>query len=254
VDPELQSALAALLLAAGDDELILGHRNSEWCGQAPILEEDIAFANLALDEIAHAQAWYELHAGLVGEDPQTYPDRLVYFRAADDFRCLRLVELPRGDWAFSMLRQYFFDLYENIYLRELSASTYPPLAETAARLRKEEVYHLRHARAWIVRLGLGTDESHSRLQAALDALWPYTQQLFLPGPGESALSAAGIAPERSRVQQDWMEQAHALVQECELQMPAAGEPPASRREHISGFKVLIDELQSVARLDPEAVW
>src|SRR5690606_42166097 len=132
--------------------------------------------------------------------------------------------------------------------------TYRRVAEQAANVAVEEVDDLRHARARLPQMGRGTDESHSRLQAALDALWTYTQELFLPGAGESALSAAGIAPERSRVQQDWMEQAHALVQECELQMPAAGEPPASRREHISGFKVLIDELQSVARLDPEAAW
>src|SRR3972149_8426617 len=107
-----KKALADYLIALADDELILGHRDSEWTGHAPILEEDIAFANIALDEIGHARLWYELAADLIGEDKNTFPDKKVFFRPAQEFSCLQFVELPKGDWAFSMLRQYLFDAFE----------------------------------------------------------------------------------------------------------------------------------------------
>jgi ring-1,2-phenylacetyl-CoA epoxidase subunit PaaC len=111
MNPDLKAALAAQLLVMADDELVLGHRDSEWCGHAPILEEDIAFANIALDEIGHAVTWYGLLADLKGQDRETYPNRLVYHRDMLDFRCVQMVEQPKGDWAFSMLRQYLFDTY-----------------------------------------------------------------------------------------------------------------------------------------------
>src|SRR5512144_1177706 len=116
------------LLALADDELILGHRNSEWAGHAPILEEDIAFANLALDELGHAQLWYTLHSEITGAEP----DRTVFFREGPAYRCLPLVELPRGDWAFSMLRQYLFDAAEDVRLPALAASADTRVAEIAA--------------------------------------------------------------------------------------------------------------------------
>src|SRR6188768_2912288 len=124
----MNDLLAELVLGWADDSLILGHRNSEWAGHAPILEEDIAFSNLALDELGHAQLWYGLHAELTGSDP----DRLVFFRDAKDWRNTQLVELPKGDWAFSMLRQYLFDVYENVMLGHLVESQDARIAEIAA--------------------------------------------------------------------------------------------------------------------------
>src|SRR5512145_104879 len=116
MDEALHAAMRELLLALADDELVLGHRASEWCGHAPILEEDIAFANLALDELGHASLWYGLLAELRGQDPDSYPDLLIYWRPPQDFRCTQLIELPPGDWAFSMLRQYLFDAAESVRL------------------------------------------------------------------------------------------------------------------------------------------
>src|SRR5262249_24761260 len=150
--PPLRDVLADYLLALADDELILGHRDSEWCGHAPILEEDIAFANLALDEIGHARVWYGLLGDLLSKDPETYPDELVYRRDASEFRCAQFVELPKGDWAFSMLRQYLFDSIEAMRLEALTESSYQPLADAAAKMRPEEMYHLRHTSAWVRRL------------------------------------------------------------------------------------------------------
>ena len=181
-----QLALADYLLALADDELILGHRNSEWTGHAPILEEDIAFANLAQDEIGHARLWY----GLVNDLGGPEPDRLVFFRSAAEYRNAPILELPKGDWAFSMLRQYLFDVGEAQRLPLLAGSPHRPLAEAAAKIRTEEIYHLRHTHAWIERLAQGTQESHRRVQAALDLLWPFAVQLFQPLPGEDRISGS----------------------------------------------------------------
>jgi ring-1,2-phenylacetyl-CoA epoxidase subunit PaaC len=131
---ELETALAGYLLSMADDELILGHRNSEWCGHAPVLEEDIAFANLALDEIGHAFTWYGLLAELSGEEVQGYPDRLVYTRPAHEYRCIQMVELPNGDWAFSMLRQYF-DLLPKMLACRLSETACIPRWPAAAKIQ-----------------------------------------------------------------------------------------------------------------------
>ncbi|MCS6911212.1 MAG: phenylacetate-CoA oxygenase subunit PaaC, partial [Anaerolineales bacterium] len=148
---EIERALAEKLLALADDELILAHRNSEWTGHAPILEEDIALANIAQDELGHAMLYYELHCALAGGTP----DRLAFFREAADFRNVQLVELPKGDWAFTMLRQYLFDAYELALLAQLTHSAHRPLAEVAAKVRNEELYHYKHTGAWVRRLGLG---------------------------------------------------------------------------------------------------
>lgn len=250
-----QYALSGYLTALADDELILGHRDSEWTGHAPILEEDIAFANLALDEIGHAKLWYELAADLLGEDKATYPDQQVYFREAAQFRCLQLVELPKGDWAFSTLRQYLFDAFEAHRLEGLTRSTYAPLAEIAGRIRTEELYHLRHTRAWVPRLGLGTEESHRRMQAALDELWPYAQALGAPLPGELDLLAAGVVPGSSSLFDVWAGEVTQFLAEADLQVNLRSPISASdRRVHSEYFDALIEDLQTVARLDPEATW
>jgi ring-1,2-phenylacetyl-CoA epoxidase subunit PaaC len=259
MDRSLQYALSGYLTALADDELILGHRDSEWTGHAPILEEDIAFANLALDEIGHAKLWYELAADLLGEDKATYPDQQVYFRAAAQFRCLQLVELPKGDWAFSTLRQYLFDAFEAQRLEGLMRSNYAPLAEIAGRIRTEELYHLRHSQAWALRLGLGTDESQRRMQAALDELWPYAQALGAPLPGELDLLAAGVVPGSTILFNQWHKELSAFLKTASLVLPSSLTPhPSSlssdRRVHSEYFGALIEDLQTVARLDPEATW
>jgi len=252
--PDLKQALADYLLAMADDELILGHRDSEWCGHAPILEEDIAFANIALDEIGHAQLWYTLLAELLHEDSQVYPDQLVYRRSPDDFRNVRMLELPNGDWAFSMLRQYLFDTSELVRMNALVDSQYQALAGAASQVKKEELYHLRHTRAWIQRLALGTEESHRRLQNALNSLWPLAQQLFLAYPAEERLVGEGLVSSSADIRTAWQAQVLPDLQAGNLELPPAGSPPASRREHGKHLKVLVREMQSVARLDPQAQW
>lgn len=255
MNPSQQFALSGYLVALADDELILGHRDSEWTAHAPILEEDIAFANIALDEIGHARLWYELAADLLGVDKAKFPDQQVYLRLTPGFRCLQLLELPKGDWAFSMLRQYLFDAFEAHRLDGLVKSTHKPLADIAAKIRTEELYHLRHTRAWVGRLGLGTDESHRRMQAALDELWSYAQGLGAPLPGEIELLHAGIVPGSSSLFDIWADEVTKFLTDANLKVPAADNAViADRRVHSEYFDVLIQDLQEVARTEPEATW
>lgn len=255
MDSKLNAPLAEYLIALGDDELILSHRDSEWCGHAPILEEDIAFANLAVDELGHARTWYELAADLLSEDRERFPDHLAYFRDAAEWRCVQLVTLPRGDWAFTLLRRYCFDVLEVLRLEALKDSVYPPLAEAAAKIYNEELYHIRHGKAWLPRLGLGTDESHARMQAALEAVWPYTSQLFLPLPGEEPLAQAGVVPATPSLEALWQAALGEVLTAANLKTPqgfiAVTRPRSQQNEHLMA---LLGELQMVARANPEARW
>lgn len=251
---QVQDALVSLLLSMGDDEFILGHRDSEWCGAAPILEEDIAFANIALDELGHAKIWYTLIGTLKGEDLETYPDRLAFKRGPADFRNLPMVELPNGDWAFSMLRQYLFDAFEIVHLDALMNSTYRPIAEAAAKLRKEEAYHYRHTHAWVLRLGQGTEESQRRMQNALNELWPFTLQMFSPRPGDDELIEASYYAPLNQLKKSWEERVLPLLESCGFLLPKISGLKVSREQHTKHLHVLLDEMQSVARLDTQAEW
>ena len=246
------SALAAQLLAMADDELLLGHRDSEWTGHAPILEEDIAFANLAQDEIGHAIAWYGLVQALRGD----MPDHLVFFREPAAYRSVQFVELPKGDWAFSMLRQFLFDAAEAVRLPLLAASAHTPLAAVAGKVRTEELYHFRHTHAWVKRLALGTPESHRRSQAALDLAWPFALQLFEPLPAESELTAAGLMPAAASVRAGWLDLVQPFLREVGLSIPPSAMPPARvRDQHSPHLAALLADLQAVARLEgPEVQW
>ncbi len=255
LDPRLRAALESKLLGLADDEFILGHRNSEWTGHGPILEEDIAFANLALDELGHGILWYRIVAGLRGEDPETYPDKLVYARTAAEFQNADVVALPHTDWAFSLLRQFLFDAYESIHVPALLSSKFPPIAEAAAKIKQEEVYHLYHTRAWVERLGLGTDESQRRMQTALDQLWLPFRQLFAPGPDDALLVDAGITPDLRTIHRQWSENVVPFLESSGLVVPKAGAPPDVRQPaDRARMTALIDELQEVSRIAPGAVW
>ncbi|RIH88170.1 1,2-phenylacetyl-CoA epoxidase, subunit C [Calidithermus terrae] len=252
MNEQLKQALVAKLTALADDELILAHRDSEWTGHGPILEEDIALANIAQDELGHATVWYGLRSALDGSDP----DRLAFFRDAGEFRNCELVELPKGDWAFTMLRQYLFDVYEALWLSAATRSTYRPLAEAAAKVVREERFHLQHTQAWVERLGLGTEESRRRIQAALDEQWGYAQQLFVPLPGEALLVAEGIVPDLAEVKEAWLERTTEQLRKSGLELPLKpGYQPASRQAHTEHLWSLLAEMQSTARWDAEAkVW
>ena len=241
-------ARAEPVLAWADDEMILAHRDSEWTGHAPILEEDIAFANLALDEMGHAQLWYRLVAELRGEDPETYPDRLIFTRPAAEYRNLRLVELPRGDWAFSMLRHYLFDALEHVRLAAQRGAAEPRIRAVASKITPEEMYHLRHTSAWVTRLGQGTRESHGRMQAAMAGLWPSVSQMF-------ASDFIGEVLDPAELRRSWESIALPHLKAAGLEPASSLEPDmADRTVHTPHLNALLQEMQQVARAEPEATW
>ncbi|MDX1600517.1 MAG: 1,2-phenylacetyl-CoA epoxidase subunit PaaC [Anaerolineales bacterium] len=255
MNAEPDSELAEFLVGVADDELILAHRNSEWTGHAPILEEDIAFTNIALDEMGHAQLWYRLVAELRGEDPDAYPDQLVFYRQAPEFRNVQMMELPKGDWAFTLLRQYLFDAFESVRLARWTESSHQGLRETAAKIRGEEMYHLRHTEAWVRRLGLGTEESHQRMQRALESLWGYALQLFEPGASEPALVETGLVPASEELREAWLEHVVPQLEDANLEPPKSEEPEVTERTQHSEYMVeLLSDLQQVARTFPEVEW
>jgi ring-1,2-phenylacetyl-CoA epoxidase subunit PaaC len=164
------------------------------------------------------------------------------------------LELPKGDWAFSSVRQYLFDLYEKHILAGLEKSRHRPIAEAAQKIRREEIYHLRHTSAWVERLGRGTAESRRRMQEALDKAWPMTSQLFSHSREDSHLVYSGYTPSGELFQASWLDEASGFLQGCQLSIPAIAGDRASRRDHTPHLGILVDEMQSVARSEPEAGW
>src|SRR4051812_20583901 len=198
------SALAQYALRLGDDRLVLGHRLSEWCGHGPILEEDIALANMALDLVGEAT----LLLGLAGEREGAgrSADALAYFREAVDYRNVLLVELPNGDFGTTIVRQMFFSVYSLLQMTALERSRDATLAGVAAKAVKEARYHVRHSAQWVVTLGDGTDESHARAQSAVDDLWRYTGELFIADEVDRDVAASGEGVDPSTLLDAWQSQ------------------------------------------------
>jgi len=250
-----ESALFDYLLRLGDDRLVLGHRLSEWCGHAPILEEDIALANIALDCVGHASMLLKL-AGQV-EGRRRTEDDLAYFREAIAFRNVKLVEQPNGDFARTIARQFLFDAYSLPLYEELASSSHPVLAAISAKILKEVRYHWRHSSEWVCRLGDGTQESHARMQSALDELWTFTAELFESDDIESLLHKAGVVPLGSSLKPRWDELLRRVLSTATLTVPTAnqfmlgGSRQGRHSEHLGH---ILSEMQILARSYPGASW
>jgi ring-1,2-phenylacetyl-CoA epoxidase subunit PaaC len=249
------------LYGLADDELIIGHRNSEWTGIAPILEEDIAFSSMAQDEIGHALTYYRMLHELGEADPDT----LAFRRGAAEFRCAHLAEWPREDWAFSICRQFLYDGAEAVRLAALAHSSCQPLAQAARKLAGEEKYHWMHGRAWIQRLGQATPDSHGRMQTALDKAFPLALGLFEAPEAEAGLVAEGVKPPESDLRRDWLDLIAPVLDSAGLVYPAARQngtwqASAAAAEggragrHTPHLERLLDAMQAVYRTDPEAEW
>ncbi len=245
------TALKELLFRLADDELLIGHRNTEWTGHGPILEEDIAFSSMAQDELGHAQHYY----ALLHELGEAAPDQLAFNRDAAKFRCAQLVELPRGDWAFSVARQYLYDAAESVRLAALSKSSHTPLAQAARKFAGEEKYHLLHGRTWITHLGRATADSRARLQAALDQVFPYALGLFETTETDAAMVSEGLCAPEAELKQQWLEVITPTVVEAGLKLPAATPIAGGRRgQHTEHLAALLNDMQLVFRTDPQATW
>ena len=248
------SDLFEYLLRLGDDRLVLGHRLSEWCGHAPILEEDIALANIALDLIGQSSLYLHL-AGEVEGKGRT-EDALAYFREAIEFRNLLIVELPNGDFAFTILRQFLFDAFSFHLLQQLEKSTHVELGGIAAKGYKEVRYHLRHSSEWVQRLGDGTDESHTRAQRALDELWRFTGEMFETDEVDERLLAAGIAADVKAIEPKWCAMVSDVLSRATLKIPdnVAMMTGGRRGRHTEYLGHMLSEMQIVARSHPGAEW
>lgn len=250
-----QAALFDYLLGLADDRLVLGHRLSEWCGHGPILEEDIALTNVSLDLIGAANLCYGLAGEVEGKGRDA--DALAYFREAVEFRSHPLVELPRGDYAFTMVRQFLFDAYSWQLLGALRQSKETRLGDIAAKAWKEAAYHLRHSSEWVVRFGDGTEESHLRAQAALDEAWRWTGTLHQPTAPEAELIAAGVLPDLAALRTAWDRLVREVLARATLKVPEEVPPTGRgyrRGDHTEHLGHLLSEMQSVARAHPGASW
>lgn len=247
--------LVQYLLRLGDNTLILGHRVSEWCGHAPVLEEDIALANIALDLIGQTQLWLGLAGEVEGQGRSA--DDLAMLRDAWDFRNVLLVEQPNGDYGQTMMRQLLFDLWHDLLLGYLKASTEPRIADIAGKAAKEVAYHLERSSETVIGLGDGTEESHRRMQAALDLLWPYAGELFESDTVDAAAAAAGIGPDPSALAPIYRERLDRIMAEATLTIPA---DPFAHKGGKTGFRHsehlghLLTEMQWLQRAYPGARW
>ena len=243
------------LLRLGDDRLVLGHRLSEWCGHGPILEEDIALANISLDFIGQAN----LLLGLAGtlEAKGRDADALAYLRDALDFRNLPLVEQPNGDYAMTMVRSFLFDSYDYLLTRALQDSRHRELAGIAAKAHKEAAYHLRHSSEWLVRFGDGTEESHRRAQDALDELWRWTGGMFLADAVDHALHAQAVVPDLAGLEPQWKGMVDEVIGRATLTRPPV-QPITSRGfrrgDHTEHLGHMLAEMQILPRTHPGAEW
>jgi ring-1,2-phenylacetyl-CoA epoxidase subunit PaaC len=249
-----ETPLVLYALRRADDALILGHRLSEWCGYAPMMEEDMALANMGLDLLGQARELYS-HAAKV-EGKGNDEDKFAYLRDVRQYRNLLLLEQPNGDFASTMTRQFFYVAFADLYWRAMMTSRDTMLAAIAAKAEKEFAYHVRHSSEWMIRLGDGTDESHRRVQLAVDDLWAFTGEMFGIDDSERGLIDAGIAVDPGSLRAQWLETVSAVLKEATLSQPnndwmQQGGRTGRHSEHLGH---LLSELQSLQRAFPGATW
>jgi len=269
------------VLHLADNALVLGHRNSEWTGHGPILEQDIALSNIALDLIGQARYLYQYAARLMNANPgpanagprpanpgawtvgvaasPVTEDQLAYLRDSWDFRNCLLVEQANGDWGTTVLRQFLFSAWQYYFYRELQVSRDGELAAIAEKSLKEVTYHLRWSSEWVIRLGDGSEESHTRMEKALDQLWIYTGELFLPADYELSLSPLGIAVDLAQIQPPWATRVREVLTEATLFVPAAipaavVQKGGKQGRHTEQLGYLLAEMQFLQRAYPGCEW
>ena len=212
------------ILHLADTTLILAQRNSEWCAHGPILEQDIAITNISLDLLGQSRNFYQHAATLINQSTNKpineTEDSLAYLRTEREFRNLLITELPNGDWAQTILRQFFFSVYQFLLYEQLQKSSDEQLAAIAQKSNKEIAYHIKWGSEWVIRLGDGTDESNARMKKAIETLWEYTGELFIPADYEIELAKGGIGADPSLLKQQWLQKINEVFEEAILTVPA----------------------------------
>ncbi|OYU97667.1 MAG: phenylacetate-CoA oxygenase subunit PaaI [Bacteroidetes bacterium B1(2017)] len=247
-------ALKEMLYKMADDLLIIGHRNSEWTGLGPILEEDISFSSMAQDKIGQAQAIYTLLQELGEQEPDT----VAFTRNANQFHNSILVELPNGEYDFSLVRHFLYDHADQLRFEFLAQSSYEPLAKVARKVKGELKYHVFHANTWFTKLGSANEESHTRMQAAFNEAWNYALGMFEEGPNEDLLKAEGIFVGEQSLQEKWMSNITPYILKAGIKIPDSGtwKPVFGGRkgQHTEHLLPLVEEMSEVFRYDPTAEW
>jgi ring-1,2-phenylacetyl-CoA epoxidase subunit PaaC len=250
---ELHQSLTALITKMADDELIIGHRNSEWTGLGPMMEEDIAFSSMAQDKIGHAWALYRiLQEHLEGEEP----DHFAFLREAKAFRCCHLAELPIGSYDFSLMRHFLFDHAETVRYNSLTDSTFIPLQQLARKVKGELKYHTLHADAWLLQLSKAGSESHTKMQASLNHCFQLACGIFEPAAGDYLLVNEKIYPGEEALFTQWVESITPVLNKAGLTIPERKSPGygGRRGEHTPYLDALLEEMGEVFRQDPAATW
>jgi ring-1,2-phenylacetyl-CoA epoxidase subunit PaaC len=255
-------ALFEYLLRFADSDLILAQRLGEWIGHGPVLEEELASTNVGLDLLGQARLWYayagEIEARIKGEGRSE--DELAFLRDAGSFRNLLLVEQPNGSYADTLARQLYFDVWHELALAGLSGSGDERIAAIAAKAHKELRYHVERSADWVIRLGDGTDESHGRMQTAIDDLWMYTGEMFVSDAIERELMGAGIAVDATALEAPWRLRIGEILVEATLDAPRGTwmqgirSPGGKSGRHTEHLGHLLAEMQSVHRAHPGARW
>lgn len=237
------------LLHLADNALIIGHRCSEWCGHGPILEQDIAITNIALDYIGQARNFYQAAATLINENQKSFPefsfpaseDSLAYLRDEREFRNNLITELPNGDWAVTTLRIFLFSAYQYYLYTQLKDGNDTTIGAVAEKALKEVSYHLKWSSEWVIRLGDGTEESHHRISKAVDQLWPYTGELF---------------PEGDPLQQQWLQKIETVFAEAALRIPENTwmHKGGTTGNHTEYLGYILAEMQFLQRAYPGSQW
>lgn len=250
---DTRRALAAYLLSVADDELILGHRHSEWTGFAPDIESDVALSSIAQEEMGHARLFYER----VGELAEGDPDALAFGRGAEQFRNLTLVERPNGDWGYSIVRLFLYDHADAVRLEALAGGSVTPLADLARTLRREEKYHLMYGEQWLHGLATATTDSRDRIQNALSRGWAEAAAFFEPTEDfRSVLDSGAVASSLDQQHDRWKETVLSVFDAVGLSIPSDWESGAGGRagRHTDDLRILLDEMTSVWRSEPGAKW
>ena len=265
----------ALILHLADNALILAQRNAEWCGHGPVLEQDIAITNISLDLIGQARNFYQYAAQIINtsqsldsskvpplEGPDSYRDRevsedkLAYLRTEREFKNLLLTEQPNGDWGQTILRQFFFSAYQFLFYTELQKSKDEQIAAIAAKSLKEVTYHQRWSSEWVIRLGDGTEESHQRMLNAIDKLWMFTGEMFIPASYEIEAAQTGIGFDPSLLKEEWEEKVKDIFTAATLLYPDKTYNQTGGKEgrHSEHLGYILAEMQYMQRTFPDSEW
>jgi ring-1,2-phenylacetyl-CoA epoxidase subunit PaaC len=272
----LPTELFLYTLQLADSTLLMGQRHSEWTGHGPVLEQDIAITNIALDYLGQSRNLYQYAATLynnASEEEKAVMDKyiprlwkpfhrelqeddLAFLREENQFLNVLLTELPRGDWSFTVLKEFFFSAFQMIQYRQLQSSTDAQLAAIAEKSIKEVAYHLRWSSEWVIRLGDGTEESNTRLNNALEDTWMFTGELFVHAPYEQALAQQGIAPDPQTLKEQWLETVSTVFNEATFNIPTQTWMQKGGKEgkHTEHMGYLLAEMQQLQRTYPNATW